>query len=52
MVSSLQVSGSGRTVALSFSLPSEAIEALGAAAGAAKKSHEMHRDGQHKGDDR
>jgi hypothetical protein len=52
MVSSLQVSGSGRTVALSFSLPSEAIEALGAAAGAAKKSHEMHRERQHGADDR
>jgi len=52
MVSSLQVSGSGRTVALSFSLPTEAIEALGAAAGAAKKSHEMHRERQHEADDR
>jgi hypothetical protein len=36
LVSSLQVSGSGRTVALSFSLPTEAIDALGAAAGAAQ----------------
>jgi len=44
--------GSGRTVALSFSLPSEAIEALGAAAGAAKKSHDLHRDRQHDADDR
>ena len=32
LVISLQVSGTGRTVSLSFSLPSEAIEALGAAA--------------------
>jgi hypothetical protein len=46
LVSSLQVSGTGRTVALSFSLPSEAIQAIGAAAGA------MHdRQKQHHGDD-
>jgi hypothetical protein len=36
LVSSLQVSGSGKTVALSFSVPSEAIDALGAAGGAAQ----------------
>jgi hypothetical protein len=41
LVSSLQVSGTGRTVSLSFSLPSEAIEAIGAAAGA------MHKDRSH-----
>jgi hypothetical protein len=52
VVSSLQVSGSGRTVALSFSLPTEAIEALGAAAGAAKKSHEMHQERRHEADER
>jgi hypothetical protein len=40
LVSSLQVSGTGRTVALSFSLPSEAIEAIGAAAGAVHKQRE------------
>ena len=44
MVSSLQVSGTGRTVALSFSLPTEAIEAIGAAAGAAHRSSEPHQD--------
>jgi hypothetical protein len=43
LVSSLQVSGSGSTVALSFSVPSEAIEALGAAAGAAHQEHRRHR---------
>ena len=40
LVSSLQVSGTGRTVALSFSLPSEAIEAIGAAAGAVHDSEQ------------
>jgi hypothetical protein len=40
LVNSLQVSGTGKTVALSFSLPSEVIETLGAAAAAAK-----HHDG-------
>ena len=44
MVSSLQVSGTGRTVALSFSLPTEAIEAIGAAAGAVHRSSEPHQD--------
>src|SRR5829696_7888463 len=34
LVSSLQVSGTGSTVSLSFTLPAEAIEAIGAAAGA------------------
>jgi len=43
LVSSLQVSGSGSTVALSFSVPTEAIEALGAAAGAAHQEHRRHR---------
>ena len=43
LVSSLQVSGTGRTVALSFSLPSEAIEAIGAAAGAMHDSQKQHR---------
>ena len=44
LVSTLQVSGTGRTVTLSFSLPSEAIEAIGAAAGAAHRSgeHQVH----------
>jgi hypothetical protein len=42
LVSSLQVSGTGRTVSLSFSLPSEAIEAIGAAAGAVHNSHGQH----------
>jgi hypothetical protein len=36
LVSSLQVSGTGKTVSLSFSLPAELIETLGAAAQAAK----------------
>lgn len=40
LVTSLQVSGTGTTVAVSFSLPTEVIEALGAAAGAARKAHE------------
>jgi hypothetical protein len=39
LVNSLQVSGTGKTVALSFTLPSEVIETLGAAAAAAK-NHE------------
>ena len=43
LVSSLQVSGTGRTVALSFTLPSEAIEAIGAAAGAVHK-RQQHAD--------
>jgi hypothetical protein len=37
LVSSLQVSGTGKTVSLSFSLPAEVIETLGAAAQAAKE---------------
>ena len=40
LVSSLQVSGTGRTVALSFSLPAEVIQTLGAVAAAAKDHHE------------
>jgi hypothetical protein len=43
LVSSLQVSGTGRTVALSFSFPSEAIQAIGAAAGAMHDSQKQHR---------
>ena len=39
VVSSLQVSGTGKTVSLSFSLPAEVIETLGAVA-AATKGHE------------
>jgi hypothetical protein len=42
LVSSLQVTGSGKTVALSFTLPAEVIETLGAAAEAAKE-HEPER---------
>lgn len=40
LVNSLQVSGTGKTVALSFSLPSEVIDALGAAAAGARNQHE------------
>jgi len=39
LVSSLQVSGTGSTVSLSFTLPAEAIEAIGAAAGAMHNGH-------------
>ena len=39
LVNSLQVSGTGKTVSLSFSLPAEVIETLGAVA-AATKGHE------------
>jgi hypothetical protein len=43
VVSSLQVSGTGKTVSLSFSLPAEVIETLGAVA-AATKGHERNDD--------
>ena len=49
LVTSLQVSGTGTTVAVSFSLPTEVIETLGAAAGAARKAHEGRRT--HDGDE-
>jgi hypothetical protein len=38
MVQSLQLGGSGRTVALSFTLPTEFFEALGALAGARREA--------------
>lgn len=40
LVSSLQLAGSGKTVSLSFSLPPEVLETLGAAAQAAKEHGE------------
>jgi hypothetical protein len=39
LVNSVQVSGSGKTVSLSFSLPPEVFETIGAAAQAAKEHH-------------
>jgi hypothetical protein len=42
LVNSLQVTGSGKSVAISFSIPAEMIDAMGAAAGAASKPHGHH----------
>ena len=42
LVNSLQVSGTGRTVALSFSLPAEVIEALGKVGGHGRPQHAPH----------